>query len=68
MQMASASAKLSRTAASSARLPLIAGVVVHLPAAGLPGREFHRLSQALEHGHHRFPRLREQGVVVACDE
>ena len=47
------------------RLQLIAGVVMHLPAARLPGGKLHRMPQPFQHLHHSLARLREQRVVIA---
>src|SRR5579863_8502550 len=50
------------------RFGMIAGVVMHLPAAGLGGAEFHRVAQTFEHAHHRLAGLGEERVVIAGDE
>jgi hypothetical protein len=44
---------------------LVAGVVVHLAAAGLCKREVDRVTQAFQHARHRDACLRKQGVVIA---
>jgi hypothetical protein len=49
-------------------LARIAGVHVHLPAAGLLEREVHLAAQPLEQAHRRAARLREERVVEAGDE
>ena len=49
-------------------LQLVAGVRVHLPAAGLLLREDDLVPEPLEQPHHGLPRLREERVVEACDE
>lgn len=50
------------------RFGLVAGVVVHLAAAGLGLAEFDGMPQALEHSHDGSTGLREERVVVAGDE
>ena len=47
---------------------LVAGVPVHLAAAGLAGGEDDGVAQALEEADHGFSRVGEEGVVVAGDE
>src|SRR5262249_46406716 len=47
---------------------LVSRVVVHLPAASLPHREFHLMPQPLQQAHHRLPCPREKRVVEAGDE
>ena len=54
--------------ASGYGLAVIAGVEVHLSAAGLLQRETPPLAQPLQHAHHRLPVSRKQCVVVAGDE
>ena len=49
-------------------LGLVAGVVMHLPAAGLLSRKHDGMAQAFEHAGHRDARLRKQGVVIASDK
>ena len=46
----------------------IAGVVVHLSAAGLRVAELDRVPEPLEHRHDRLAGLGEERVVVAADE
>ena len=50
------------------RLAPVAGVPVHLPAAGLPGREDDVVPEPAEHRRGRGAGLREEGVVEARDE
>ncbi len=50
------------------RLFLVAGIPVHLPAAGLAGRKVDSMSQPLQHADHGLTRLRKQRVVIAGDE
>jgi len=50
------------------RLTRVAGVGVHLPAAGLLGGEVDRHPQPLQQPHHRTAGLGEQGVVQTRDE
>jgi hypothetical protein len=47
---------------------LIAGVPMHLAAAGLAGGEVHGVAESLEDAYDSFPGGREKGVVVASDE
>jgi hypothetical protein len=49
-------------------LQLIAGVRVHLTAAGLLLREHDLVPEPLEQPHNCLPGLREERVVEACDE
>src|SRR5580658_3157821 len=49
-------------------LRLIPGVVVHLPAAGLPCGKLHRMPQPFQHPHHGLACLRKQRVVIASDK
>ena len=50
------------------RVAGVAGVVMHLPAAGLLPPELDLVAEPLEHGDDRLSRFREQRVVVAGDE
>ena len=50
------------------RLALVAGVDVHLPAAGLLRREDHLVTQPLQQRHRRLAHLREQRVAKAGHE
>ena len=50
------------------RFGLVAGVVVHLAAAGLRLAEFDGVAQAFEHGYDGPSGSREERVVVAGDE
>jgi hypothetical protein len=50
------------------RLAAVAGVRVHLAAAGLLAREDDLVPEPLEHGDGRLPGLREERVVQAGDE
>ena len=50
------------------RVAPVAAVHVHLPAAGLLGREHHLVPEALEHLHRRAPRLGKDRVADAGDE
>ena len=50
------------------RLALVAGVVVHLPATGLGGREVDRVAEPLEQAHHGPSGGGEEGVVEARNE
>jgi len=59
---------LNKAAHKRKGLHLIAGVVVHLPAAGLAGRKLDRMSQPFQHLHHGLTRLRKQSVVIAGNE
>ena len=47
---------------------MIAGIPMHLAAAGLVGREIDRVAEALEHADYCLACLRKQGVVVAGNE
>ena len=58
----------SKRSASAIAVVGVAGVAVHLPAAGLRLREVDLDPEALEQLHHRAPRAREQRVVEAGDE
>jgi hypothetical protein len=49
-------------------LGLIAGVVVHLAAAGLALGKVHVVAEAFENADDRLSSLREQSVVIAGDE
>jgi hypothetical protein len=49
-------------------LTLIAGVEVHLTAAGLFEREIDRVAQPLQQPHHRTPGLGENRIVETGDE
>ncbi len=50
------------------RFAAIAGVEMHLAAAGLRGKELNGVPQALQHMNNGLPRLWEQRVVVTGDE
>ena len=63
------SAKADANALAQPRgLGAVAGVEVHLPAAGLLEREVDLAAQPLEQPHHRAPGAREERVVEAGDE
>ena len=47
---------------------MIAGIPVHLAAAGLVGREIDGVPEALKHAHHGFAGLWKESVVVAGNE
>ena len=49
-------------------LALVAGVPVHLAAAGLLPRKIDGVAEAFEHADYGFAGLGEEGVVVAGDE
>jgi hypothetical protein len=49
-------------------LALIAGVVVHLAAAGLAGREVDGVAEALEDAHDGLAGAGKERVVIAGDE
>jgi hypothetical protein len=50
------------------RFFLIAGVVVHLAAAGLRGAKFDSMPEPFENGNDSFAGFREKSVVVTSDE
>lgn len=50
------------------RLQPVAGIVVHLAAAGLLGTEFDRVPQSFEHGHGGLAGGGKQGVVETGDK
>ena len=69
MQTASASRKTStKWRMMGNGLAMVAGVPVHLAAAGLVGREIDRVPEALEHAHHSLAGLGKERVVVAGNE
>jgi hypothetical protein len=49
-------------------LLLVAGVVVHLAAAGLSRWKLDGVAQSFEHAHNGFTCFREEGVVITGDE
>ncbi len=50
------------------RLGLIAGVPVHLAAAGLASRKVHRVAEPFQHAHYCLAGVREQRVVIASNK